>query len=165
MSSDACKAYISTGKVELNGVELVEGDLVVTRFVELEGERAETYETATDGDATILLDCRRHDDLEASALLRALTSRVNKLRKIAGLKATDRVDVFYAYDEGETDALAGAIASPGAADLLQGQIYTIPIEIAQLSEGRIVLATEVREKEIGDEDRAERFILKLAERA
>jgi isoleucyl-tRNA synthetase len=162
MTSDECKSYMSSGKVTLNGVDLVEGDLVVTRFVELEGERAQTYESATDLDATILLDCRRHEDLEHVSLLRALTSRVNKLRKIAGLVPTDRVDVFYATDAGETDALASAIAP--ATDLLVAQISAVPTPAAQMSTGRKVLATEVREKEIGDDDRAERFILTLVER-
>jgi len=162
MTSDECKSYLSSGKVVLNGVELVEGDLVVTRYVELEGDRAQTYESATDGDATILLDCRRHEDLEAISLIRALTSRVNKLRKAAGLKPTDRVDVFYAYDNGESDALAPAIAA--SADLLLSQIYAVPVTAAQMPADRKVIQTEVREKEIGDEDRAERFILTLAER-
>jgi isoleucyl-tRNA synthetase len=162
LSSDACKAYLETGQVEVNGVALVEGDLVVTRFVELEGDKAQAFEAASDGDATILLDCRRHEDLESVALLRALTSRVNKLRKAAGLKPTDRVDVFYQVDDGEEDALARAIV--GSEDFLQAQIYAIPQLRAQLPEGRKVLATEVREKDISDDDRAERFILTLAER-
>lgn len=162
MSSDECKGYLADGKVCVNGVELVEGDLVVTRFVELEGDRAEVYETATDGDATILIDVRRHDELEHVALVRALTSRVNKLRKAAGLVPTDRVDVFYAYDEGEDDALAPAIA--GSKDALLGTIYAVPQEIAQMPADRKVIQTEVRAKDIDDADRAERFVLTLAER-
>lgn len=162
MTSEECKGYIADGKVVLNGVELVEGDLVVTRFVELSADRAESHETATDGDATILIDCRRHDDLEAVALIRALTSRVNKLRKSAGLKPTDRVDVFYAYDAGEADALAPAIAT--SHDLLQAQIYAIPMDVAQMPSDRKVLGVEVREKDISDDDRAERFVLTLADR-
>lgn len=162
MTSEECKGYIADGKVVLNGVELVEGDLVVTRFVELSADRVESHETATDGDATILIDCRRHDDLEAVALIRALTSRVNKLRKSAGLKPTDRVDVFYAYDAGEADALAPAIAT--SHDLLQAQIYAIPMDVAQMPSDRKVLGVEVREKDISDDDRAERFVLTLADR-
>lgn len=162
MTSAECKAYLSEGKTLVNGVELVEGDLVVTRFVELEGDKAEVYETATDGEATILLDYRRHDDLEHVSLIRALTSRVNKLRKSAGLKATDRVDVFYEYDEGEEDALAPAIA--GSAELLLSTIYAVPVEKAQMGE-RKVIGVETRQKELDDADRAERFVITLAERA
>ncbi|KAL1413503.1 isoleucine--tRNA ligase [Vanrija albida] len=162
LSSDECKRYVAEGKCSVNGVELVEGDLVVTRFVELEGDKAEAFETATDGDATILLDIRRHDDLEHVALIRALTSRVNKLRKTAGLKPTDRVDVFYAYDDGEEDALAPAIASSN--EFLLGQIYAIPVELAQKPADRAALATEVREKDIDEADRAERFVLTITER-
>lgn len=162
MTSSECKAYLSDGRTEVNGVELVEGDLVVTRYVELEGDKAEIYETATDGEATILLDYRRHDELEHVSLIRALTSRVNKLRKSAGLKATDRVDVFYEYDEGEEDALAPAIA--GSGDVLESTIYAIPVQVAQMGEGRNVIQVETRQKDIDDADRAERFVLSLVER-
>ena len=160
MTSDQCKAYIADGKTVLNGVPLVAGDLVVTRYVELEGEHAKSHDTATDNEATILLDIRRHDDLGDVALIRELTSRVNKLRKTAGLKATDRVDVFYAYDDAEEDALASAIAD--STDLLEQQIYAIPVALAQMPKDRKVIATEVREKEIDDANRAERFLLTLA---
>jgi hypothetical protein len=37
------------------------------------------------------------------------TSRVNKLRKEAGLKPVDKVDIFYEYDEGQEDALVSAV--------------------------------------------------------
>ncbi|ODO08865.1 isoleucine-tRNA ligase [Cryptococcus wingfieldii CBS 7118] len=163
MTSDECKDFIATNKVTINGVELVEGDLNIHRFAELPADQAADYDSASDNDAIILLDIRRHPELESQALLRGLTSRVNKLRKEAGLKPSDKVDVFYQYDEGEEDVIRAAIG--GNEDFLQKQIGAVPVELSQKSEGRELLQTEVRSKEAGEIGQGERFVLSLASRA
>lgn len=161
MTSEECRQFVLTGKTSVAGVELIQGDLVVTRFVE-KGE-TETHESATDDNVIVLLDIRQHAELSSMALLRVLTSRVNKLRKESGLKATDKVDIFYTYDEGEEDALKSAVV--GNEDSLLKAVGAVPIEAAQIGEGVKVLGEEKRVKgneELGD---GERFVLKITERA
>jgi isoleucyl-tRNA synthetase len=169
MSSDACKAYLADGKATLNGVDLVQGDLFVSRSVAPElapgdlGDEA-SFATEGDGEVIILLDIRKHADLESLALLRSLTARVNKLRKEAGLKPTDKVDVLYAYDEGEEDALSGAIE--GNEEYLEKAIGGVPARLGMQNEpveGREI-ETEKRAKSGEALEKEERYVLTLASR-
>jgi isoleucyl-tRNA synthetase len=52
LSSDACKDFILKGKIDVNGVELVQGDLIVSRFVD--ESTAGEFEPATDNDVIVL---------------------------------------------------------------------------------------------------------------
>lgn len=163
MTSDECKTFVKEGKIDINGVGLITEDLVVTRYIEL--ETVEVYESATDNDVIILLDIRAHKDLESMALVRALTSRVNKLRKEAGLKATDRVDIFYEYENGEEDAVRVAVT--GNEENLMRSVGGLPVEISQAPEGVKILLKETAGsggKGKDDDAAAERFLLSLAER-
>jgi len=160
LTSEQCKDFVAKGKIDVNGVDLVVGDLVVTRYV-VSGD-GESHESATDHDVIVLLDIRKHVDLESLALLRALTSRVNKLRKEAGLKATDKVDIFYQYDHGEEDVLGPAVRENE--ELLVKQIGGLPVELSQATEGRTMIEVEKRAKGSEDLSRKERFVLSLAER-
>ena len=51
--SDAVKAYVKTGKLVVDGIELVEGDLAVQRFLELPAGAEQRYATHTDNDVPI----------------------------------------------------------------------------------------------------------------
>jgi isoleucyl-tRNA synthetase len=161
LTSDQCKTFVTEGKMDIAGVQLVTGDLVVSRFVEL-GD-SQTHDSATDLDVITLLDIQRHPELEGLALLRALTSRVNKLRKEAGLKPSDKVDVLYTYDDGEEDAVRGAV--DGNEEYLVKAIGSVPVEASQGKEGAKVLGTEKRAKDAEDLGAEERFVLSLVEKA
>lgn len=165
MTTEECKAVLRDGKVSVNGVELVEGDLVVTRYADIEGNaQKEGYEPASDNDVIIIIDIRRHAELESQALLRALTSRVNKLRKEAGLKPSDKVDIFYEYDSGLEDSVRPAISGEGNDEYLNRAIGGVPVEKSQMGDGRDVLITEKRTKEVDEIVEEERFVLSLATR-
>lgn len=164
MTTEECKAFVADGKITVNGVELVAGDLVVTRFAEVDSGAREGYEPASDNDVIVIIDTRRHAELESQALLRALTSRVNKLRKEAGLKPSDKVDIFYAYDDGEEDAIAPALREGSNDEFLAKAIGGVPLELAQKGEGREVMITEKRTKDVEDIGQEERFVLSLAAR-
>jgi len=85
LSSDDVRSYTETGRVTVAGIELVEGDLVVQRYIELpEGEGS--YATHTDNDVVVRLDIQVHPELAREWLARELISRVQKLRKKAGLR-------------------------------------------------------------------------------
>lgn len=162
ITSKECKDFVRQGKKEVNGVSLVMGDLIITRYVESVDEESKDSATATDQDVIIILDVRRHADLESMAILRALTSRVNKLRKEAGMKATDKVDIFYDFDNGEEDVLGPALREHE--DFLVRQIGGVPMELGQAGEGRKMIAVEKRTKEAMDLNSEERFVLSLADR-
>ena len=103
LSSEEVKAYLKDGKISVDGIELIQGDLTAQRYVELTQsaeEGAAQYETNTNNDVVVLLDVRRRPELEQEGLAREVINRVQRLRKKAGLVATDEIDVFYRFAEG-----------------------------------------------------------------
>jgi isoleucyl-tRNA synthetase len=97
LTSDEVKAYERIGKVSVAGIELVAGDLTVQRYIELPAGAEQQFATHTDADVVVRLDVLVHPELKAEWLARELVNRVQKLRKKAGLQATDDVDVFYTF--------------------------------------------------------------------
>lgn len=109
VSSEDVKAYVSTGKLTVDGIELVEGDLTVQRYLELPSSSEGQFATNTDNDVVIRLDIQIHPHLQGEWLARELTNRVQKLRKKAGLQATDDVHIFYFFEEGSGTEILTAI--------------------------------------------------------
>ena len=161
VSSDDVKAYQTTGQLTVDGIDLVAGDLQVNRYVDL-GEQT-TYDSGTDNDVVILLDIRRHADLENMALVRELTSRVNKLRKEAGLKATDKALIFYRYEECCEDVLRAAL--DGQEEQLERAIGGVPQDLAQAPSGLNLVEESGADKKAATADArpsAERFVCSIA---
>lgn len=74
-------------------------------------------------------------------MARELINRIQRLRKKAGLQATDDVDVFYSFESGLADALAEIIKSHS--DTIAKTTKSIPHEVA----GRHNDATPMIEEE------------------
>ncbi|WWC61844.1 isoleucine-tRNA ligase [Kwoniella dejecticola CBS 10117] len=165
MSTEDCKSYMSEKKITLNGVDLIEGDLVVTRFADLtvtdtsDGE-GDKFESASDNDVIIVLDIQKHPELESMALLRTLTSRVNKLRKEAGLKPSDKISLYYEIESTGDSALTAAINQNS--EYLLKILGTSPIELSQKSGEQEILATEKRTKDLDEVNESDRYILSLS---
>lgn len=114
LSSDDVKRYVETGKVTVDGIELIRGDLTVSRYVEHAPSSDGTYSANTDNDVVVILDIQVHPELVGEGLARELINRVQKLRKKANLQPTDDVDVFYVFtDEAEAEDLKKAIGDYG----------------------------------------------------
>jgi len=107
ISSDDIKAYVDTGKISVDGIDLVTGDLAITRYVDLPAEG--TFATSTDNDVIVVLDIQLHPELESEGMARELINRIQKLRKKAGLQATDDIDVFYSFERSMGEALKEVI--------------------------------------------------------
>lgn len=163
LTSDQCKDYILNGKVDVTGVELVPGDLVITRYVEAGQEGKGTHDNATDLDVIIILDIQKHEDLIALTTLRGFTSRVNKLRKESGLRPIDKVDIFYEYDQGEEEDAIG-LALKGNEEMIIKTFSTLPQLKSQLSDDRKVIGVEKRAKEAEDLGTEERYVLTLVDK-
>ncbi|SCU83753.1 LAFA_0D05534g1_1 [Lachancea sp. 'fantastica'] len=94
VTSAEVQKFVETGKIVVDGIELVEGDLTVMRVLSEDlGEQG--LETRTDQDVLIILDTKIYSELKTEGLARELVNRIQKLRKKCGLEATDDVAVQY----------------------------------------------------------------------
>lgn len=98
VTSDDCKSYLSNDKLNVAGIELVKGDLVVKRSLK-DSETSKDQETNTDNDVLTILDVAIHPELAQEGLAREIINRVQQLRKKANLKPTDDVKMEYKVQE------------------------------------------------------------------
>jgi isoleucyl-tRNA synthetase len=94
LTSDDVKRFVAEKKIVVDGIELVEGDLVVRRDL-AEDEASQNMEPNTDNDVLTILDANIYPELADEGLGREVISRVQRLRKKAGLLATDDVKMEY----------------------------------------------------------------------
>ncbi|KAF7983330.1 hypothetical protein HWV62_23030 [Athelia sp. TMB] len=153
VTSDAVKAYNEIGKLSVDGIELVAGDLTVQRYIELPESADSQYATHTDNDVVVRLDVKVHPELLGEWLARELMNRIQKLRKKAGLQATDDVDVFYRFEEGSGAELLEAMKD--YAEIIQKTCRNLPVDAKERKEGSTLLIEE--EQEVNDV----KFVLSL----
>ncbi|PGH09391.1 isoleucine-tRNA ligase [Helicocarpus griseus UAMH5409] len=94
LSSNDVKRFVADKKIVVDGIELVEGDLVIRRGLK-EDTSSEGFETNTDDDVLIILDATLYPELAEEGLAREIVNRVQRLRKKAGLVPTDDVGMEY----------------------------------------------------------------------
>jgi isoleucyl-tRNA synthetase len=75
LASDDVKEYVKTGKVAVRGIELVEGDLQVQRYIELPAGHETQYATHTDNDVVVRLDIKAYPELASEWLVREIINR------------------------------------------------------------------------------------------
>ncbi|KAF4567536.1 isoleucine--tRNA ligase [Pleurotus pulmonarius] len=156
VTSEDIKAYTTTGKITVDGIELVSGDLTVQRYLELPSGLEAQYATHTDNDVVVRLDIQIHPDLQSEWLVREITNRIQKLRKKAGLQSTDEVDVLYQFEDGTGADLLAAMEKH--ADFIEKTVRNIPIDAKARRQGAVTLIEE--EQEVAEV----KFILSLVKR-
>lgn len=144
LTSEEVKAYEQTGTVIVDGIQLEKGDLVVNRYVELPEDGS--FASNTDSDVVVLLDIRTYPELEAEGIAREFINRVQKLRKEAGLQATDDINVYYDFEVGTGLEVLAAIAK--YADVVTKTIRSAPADVRKRPEDAVILID--RRQEIGD---------------
>ncbi|CDK28469.1 unnamed protein product [Kuraishia capsulata CBS 1993] len=94
LTSAQIKEFMSSGKIEVAGLELVTEDLSVQRGLP-ESKTAGGMEARSEQDVLIILDINMHADLKTEGVARELINRIQRLRKKCLLDATDDVIVQY----------------------------------------------------------------------
>jgi len=130
----------------VDGIELIEGDLTVQRYLELPPSSEGQFATNTDNDVVIRLDIQIHGHLQGEWLARELTNRVQKLRKKAGLQATDDVHVFYHFEEGSGADLTTAIREN--TEIITKTVGSLPVDVKEKPAGSRIIIEE--EQEVDD---------------
>lgn len=146
VSSADAKQYAETGKIVIEGIPLDKGDLRVIRSVDV-AHRSGKWDSNTDGQVVILLDIEMHEHLQSHGLARELINRIQRLRKRAGLQATDEVDAFYSFQEGMGEALQSCFASHG--DYFVKVIRRNPQPVAHRPKDKSIIIEE--EQTVGDD--------------
>jgi len=144
LASEDVKRYVDSGRITVAGVELVAGDLQVARYVDLPSDS--TLATNTDNDVVVILDTKIYPELEEEGLARELINRVQQLRKKAGVKATDDVEVFYKLEDEVAGARVVKVIKEHA-DLIRRTTRSLPVEDSLRKPDAVVILTE--EQELG----------------
>jgi isoleucyl-tRNA synthetase len=147
VTSAQAKEYATTGKITVEGIELVEEDLRVIRFVDLKG-KAGQWDSDTDGDVVVLLDKEIRPELQSQGSARDLINRIQRLRKKANLQQTDEIDAFYSFEKGVGEALKEAFESQSA--LFQRILKRTPMHVSKRPTGKKVILEE--QQSVNDED-------------
>ena len=94
LSSDDVRGFLQNKKIMLEGIELLEEDLIVKRGLQ-EDEASKHLETNTDNDVLTILDSKIYPELAKEGIAREVVNRVQQLRKRAKLVPTDDVKMEY----------------------------------------------------------------------
>ncbi|KAK0520131.1 isoleucine--tRNA ligase [Tilletia horrida] len=152
VTSDEAKAYMETGKITVAGVELAEGDLRVMRVVDTSNMEGKILSNS-DGQFVVLLDGEVRPELQAEGTAREMINRIQRLRKAAGLQATDEIDAFVGFEQGVGEELAAILESQE--DVFMRVLKRKPLPLAQRpKDAKIVMEAE---QEIGED----KFMLSL----
>ncbi|RYO95396.1 hypothetical protein DL764_007714 [Monosporascus ibericus] len=93
VTSEQVKQYAKDKFIVLDGIRLEAGDLVIRRALE-KGEE-QNLEVNTDDDVLTILDTELYPELAHEGVAREIISKVQRLRKKAGLAPTDDVKMEY----------------------------------------------------------------------
>jgi len=144
VTSEEVKHYSDSGKLTVDGIELVAGDLLVTRYVELPPGGTEV--SNSDNEAVVILDVHVYPELQGEWFARELINRVQRLRKKADLQSTDEVSVYYTLTGGPSEPLQNAVHNH--AEMLSKALRTVPQ--AAMDGGIAGKILIVEEQEISD---------------
>ena len=136
LSAADIRSFLDTGDIIVEGHQLSAEDLRVQRGLQQSKETA-NLEVAVDGDIMVLLDTFAYPELAQEGLAREVLSRVQQLRKRAGLVPTDDVQLAYSVlaSSTSTDGMDGA-ATDGA-NISKGE-KAANTEVLRLESERLV---------------------------
>jgi isoleucyl-tRNA synthetase len=111
LTSEQVQEYLQNKEILVDGIRLEEGDLVVRRGLH-EDATSKHLEINSDNEVLIILDSEMHPELAQEGLAREIINRVQRLRKKAGLQATDDVKMeFQVLSDPEEVGLAQVFIS------------------------------------------------------
>jgi isoleucyl-tRNA synthetase len=146
LPSDDIKEYVNTGKIVVGGIELVEGDLQVQRYIEPPAGQESQHATHTDNDVVVRLDVKAYPELTSEWLVREMINRVQKLRKKGGLQATDDIEVYYKFEEGCGAEIVSAMERH--AEVMQKTVRNVPTDERDRKGGETLIAEEQEVAEV-----------------
>ncbi|RDA94346.1 hypothetical protein CP533_3807 [Ophiocordyceps camponoti-saundersi (nom. inval.)] len=114
LTSEQVQGYLKDGEILVDGIRLVEGDLVVRRGL-AEDATSKNLEMNSDNEVLTILDVEICPELAQEGLAREFVNRVQRLRKKAGLQATDDIRMAYRVLSDPDDTGIATVLSSHAA--------------------------------------------------
>ncbi|RDA86626.1 hypothetical protein CP532_1053 [Ophiocordyceps camponoti-leonardi (nom. inval.)] len=114
LTSEQVQGYLENGEILVDGIRLVAGDLVVRRGL-AEDATSSNLEMNSDNEVLTILDVEMCPELAEEGLAREFVNRVQRLRKKAGLQATDDIRMAYRVLSDPDDTGIAAVLSSHAA--------------------------------------------------
>ncbi|KAL4939376.1 hypothetical protein BDV06DRAFT_199057 [Aspergillus oleicola] len=139
LTSDDVKKYVADRKILVDGIELVEGDLVVKRGLKQDASASE-MEPNADEDVLTILDAKLYPELAHQGLGREIINRLQRLRKKAGLVPTDDVKMEYVVLS-DPDSVGIKEAFETQASAIE-KVVRRPLEQHQSADGKAPSADE-----------------------
>lgn len=106
LMSEDIKQYMDAKTLLLEGVEIIEGDLIPTKKLKDTYQNNDTFGGITSGEYCVLIDKTSNEQIDMSYHAREFVGRIQKLRKEAGLKLDADIEIFY---HTETEFLTKAV--------------------------------------------------------
>ena len=117
------KDFVKTGQITVAGTPLEREDLLVKKDVANADDPSANIATNTDDDVLTILDLHIDEGLAQDGVAREIINRVQRLRKKAGLKATDDVGMRYKVnDNPENIPLKEAFGNKRIEEVLRGKV-------------------------------------------
>lgn len=145
LTQDELRAYVRDKTISVDGIKLDDNDLNIIRVL---GQETLNNSSSEDGgakwepafaeDVIVLLDCAPHPELAEEGIARDIITRIQKMRKKAGLVPTDDVRMEYSVVAEAEDVDVGAVVK-NREDLFRAALRG-PLEAAR--EGAEVLLEE-----------------------
>lgn len=142
LTSEDVKQFFVDKRIVVDGIELIEEDLLVKRGLK-EDDESKNLETNTDNDVLTILDAALYPELAQEGLAREIINRIQRLRKKAGLVPTDDVKMEYVVTS-DPDNVGLAEAFESQCDAIE-KVLRRPIEKQVGDEKEGVIAEEEQE--------------------
>ncbi|PYH99703.1 isoleucyl-tRNA synthetase,cytoplasmic [Aspergillus ellipticus CBS 707.79] len=157
LTSEDVKKFVADKKMLVDGIELVEGDLVVKRGLK-EDPASANMEPNTDNDLLTILDANLYPELAEQGLGREIINRLQRLRKKAGLVPTDDVKMEYAVLS-DPDSIGLSKAFETQAKAIE-KVVRRPLDQYELVDGKLPSGEEAIIQEEQEVQKAT-FLLRL----
>ena len=136
-------SFMSSGVLEVAGHELTGDDLQVTRFLAATSVETGDVLSHCDSSIVVLLDCTEDAELKSEGLAREFVNRVQRLRKAAGLKASDSVAISVKMTSDPESEISSALKSqiPFICAALKQTSESLNLDAVEIATGENVLMT------------------------
>jgi len=103
LTTDEIKGYIETGKIDINGNEVVTGMLKVQKSFKKAVTQDKDWAVECSDLASVMLYTVKDEELMRKGLSREVTNRIQRLRKTSGISIEDQIEIFYEFTNGASD--------------------------------------------------------------